>query len=145
MSETQEQPPPILKASMQAPWEAMAEVRECSPPIFKMTMVCSLGGDDGGPVVLTTYLEGIDGGPLGGDARGLGAPTTYLEDNDGGAPWEAMMEVRERSPPILKMSMVGPLGGDVRDPGVPTTYPENFNGVPPSRRYQRSGGAHHLS
>jgi hypothetical protein len=144
MSETQEQPPPILKASMQAPWEAMAEVRERSPPIFKMTMVCSLGGDDGGPVVLTTYLEGIDGGPLGGDARGLGAPTTYLEDNDGGAPWEAMMEVRERSPPILKMLMVGPLGGDVRGPGAFTTYVGDVDGGALGRRCQRFRSTQHL-
>jgi hypothetical protein len=45
-----------------------------------------------------------------------------------------MMEVRECSPPILKMSMAGPVGGDAEDPGAPTTYFEHVNGGPPGRQ-----------
>jgi hypothetical protein len=72
------------------------------------------------------------------DDGDLGAPTTYLDDVNGGAPsarrrahhqrkeyrqwasWEAVPEIRERSPSALKTSMTAPLGGDVEDPGAPT-------------------------
>jgi hypothetical protein len=49
------------------------------------------------------------------------------------ASWEAMLEVWECPPPMLKMSMVGPLGGDVERPGVPTTYAKDIDGGPPGR------------
>jgi hypothetical protein len=122
----------------------MMEVRECSPPILKMSME----------------------GPQESVVRGLGTPTNYLEVIDGRPPWEEMMEVLKRSPPIMKTSMAGPLGGDVGDPGVPTTYPKDFDGGPlggdaedlgasttyledidgklPRRRSRRPGSAHHL-
>jgi hypothetical protein len=41
--------------------------------------------------------------------------------------------------------MVGPVGSDAGGPGVPNTYLEDVNDGPPGRRYQRSGGTHHLS
>jgi hypothetical protein len=64
----------------------MTEVRECSPPILKMSMAVPLGGDVGDPRVPTTYLEDVYGKPLGGDAGDPGAPTTYLKDVDGKPP-----------------------------------------------------------
>jgi hypothetical protein len=45
--------------------EAKTETQERPPPILKMLMVGPVGGDDGGPGVLTTYLEDVDGGPCG--------------------------------------------------------------------------------
>jgi hypothetical protein len=41
------------------------------------------------------------------------------------------MEIRERSPPISKTSMVGPLGGDAGGLGAPSTYLEYIDGGPP--------------
>jgi hypothetical protein len=61
-------------------------------------------------------------GPLGGDVKDPGAPTTRVEDVNGGPPWEAMSEIQECPPPMLKMLMVGPLRGDARDPRASTTY-----------------------
>jgi hypothetical protein len=45
-------------------------------------------------------------------------------------PLEVVPEVRERPPPIFKMSMVGPLGGEAGDPGAPTTYLKGIDGAP---------------
>jgi hypothetical protein len=65
----------------------MSETQEHPPPILKMSMA----------------------GSLGGDAGDLGVPTTYLEDADGG-PLEVMLETQEHPPPILKTSMACSLG-----------------------------------
>jgi hypothetical protein len=53
---------------------------------MKTSMEDPLGGDDGGPTVLTTYLEDVDSGPLGDNDRETGATTTNLEDVDGRLP-----------------------------------------------------------
>jgi hypothetical protein len=116
-----------------APCVVMSMTQEHPPPILKTSMVGLLGGNDGGPGVLTTYLEDVDGGPLENDVEGLGTLTTYLEVINGGPPSEAMTEVWERSPPIMETLMAGPLGGDAEDLGVPTAYPENFDGGPTGR------------
>jgi hypothetical protein len=50
------------------------------------------------------------------------------------APWEAVMEIRERPPFNMKTSMAGPLGGSDGDPGAPTIQRENINDGPPGRR-----------
>jgi hypothetical protein len=44
-----------------------------------------------------------------------------------------MTEIRDHSPPILKMSMASPLRGDVGDPRVPTTYHDYVDGELPER------------
>jgi hypothetical protein len=80
--------------------------------------------------------------PLGGDAGGPEAPTIYLEDVDDSSlevmtevwerpppilkmlmadPWEALPEIREHPPLILKNGDAGSLRGDAGDPGAPTT------------------------
>jgi hypothetical protein len=43
-------------------------------------------------------------GPLGGANKDLGVPTTYVGDIDD-APLEALMEPRERPPPISEKLM----------------------------------------
>jgi hypothetical protein len=44
---------------------------------------------------------------------------------------EAMSEIQERPPPILKTSMTGLLGGDAGVPGAPITYLEDVDGRAP--------------
>jgi hypothetical protein len=73
-------------------------------------------------------------GPLGGIARDPGAPATYIVDVDSGPPWEVMTEIRERPPPVLKISMASPLGGDNGDLGASTIYFEDINGGTHGRR-----------
>jgi hypothetical protein len=119
-------------------------------------MADPLGGDVEDPGAPTTYLEDVDGRPLGDVAADLGAPTTYLEDVTGGPtgrhcqrsrstrdlycrrrwrpPWAVMTEIRERPPPVLKISMASPLGGDNGDLGASTIYFEDINGGTHGRR-----------
>jgi hypothetical protein len=78
--------------------------------------------------------------PLGGGVEGPGVPSTYPEDVDG-----AMLEVRERPSPILRMSMVGPwkVMPEVREHPPPIL--KTSMAGPPSRRCRRPGSNHHLS
>jgi hypothetical protein len=125
-----------------APWEAVPVVWKCPPVSSK----ASHGGPhgrqcrrSGSSYNLARRCHVV--GPLGGDP---GAPTTYVEDVGGGAPWEAMQEIRDHPPPMLKTLMVGPLRGDAGDPRAPTTYVEDVDGGPPRRRCRRSESAQHI-
>jgi hypothetical protein len=71
-----ERPPPSCRMSRGgkkrawwAPWEAVSEIRECPPPIFKTSMAVPLGGIDRDPGAPTTYLEDVDGRPHGKRCR----------------------------------------------------------------------------
>jgi hypothetical protein len=121
--------------------------------MLKMSMAGPLGGNARDPGAPTTYVEDVDGGPLGGVAEYSRVPTTYVKDDDGRTPgrrcqifrsahhlcqrrrwrgpWEAMPEIRERPPPMSKISIAGPLGGDAGDPVAPSTYVEDVDGEPP--------------
>jgi hypothetical protein len=59
------------------------------------------------------------------------AANTDVEDVDGVPPGACWQEVRERPPPMLKMSTVGPLGVLAACPAVATTEAGNVNGRPP--------------
>jgi hypothetical protein len=59
-------------------------------------------------------------GLLGGGARDLGAPIINAKKCQRRALWEAVPEIRERSPSTLKNIDGGPLGGGAGDPGAPT-------------------------
>jgi hypothetical protein len=48
--------------------------------------------------------------------------------------WEAVPEVWERPPPMLKTSIAGPLAGAGGDLGVPTINAKNIDGGPPGPR-----------
>jgi hypothetical protein len=46
------------------------------------------------------------------------------------APWEAVLEIRERPPSMKETSMAAHLGGNAGDLGVPTINPRNIDGGP---------------
>jgi hypothetical protein len=51
-----------------------------------------------------------------------------------GGPWEAVVEVQERSPSIQKNSTAGPLGGGAGGPKALTIKAKNVDGGPPGRQ-----------
>jgi hypothetical protein len=53
------------------------------------------------------------------------------------APWEVILEIRERPPSSQKTSTVAPLGGAVRDPRAPTINAKNVDSGPPRRQCRK--------
>jgi hypothetical protein len=53
------------------------------------------------------------------------------------APWEVILEIRERPPSSQKTSTVAPLGGAVRDLRAPTINAKNVDSGPPRRQCRK--------
>jgi hypothetical protein len=175
------------KRAWRVPWEAVSLIWEHLSPILKTLMAGLLGGCAGDPGAPTINAKHVDGGPLRGGAEDPGASIINTKNVDSGppgswcrrfgsthhqrkkcqwwAPWEEVLEIRERPPSMqklltagpmgggagdtgapsinAKMLMVGPMGGSVRDPGAPSINTKNVDGGPPRRRCRRSWRAHH--
>jgi hypothetical protein len=98
---------------MGSPWEELTETQEHPPPMSETSMVGPLGGNTGGPGVLTSMQK------------------------------VPMPEVRECSPSKQKMLMVGPMAVGARGLGALTINTKNNDGEPPERQFQMSGSVHH--
>jgi hypothetical protein len=81
---------------------------------------------------------------LGSGDGDLGVPTINAKKHRRRGPWEAVSEIRECPPSMLKTSTAAPLGGAEGDPRAPIINANKCQRRPPLKGWcRRSESAHH--